>query len=99
MQSSNKRFVILHFKYALKLMSECMLIVSKAIFQKDNLTLIVKKNVKIIFYINMYLFFLYQTLMVNGNLVPTLFLRRPQWRKICFEVAFEIFMFIPWLKD
>ena len=30
---------------------------------------------------------LYQTLMVNGNLVPTLFLH--QWDKISFEVAFE----------
>ena len=91
MQSSNKRFVILHFKYALKLMSECMLIISKAIFQKDNLTLVECKNH---FYINMYVPILFVS-DFNGEWQSTLFLRRPQWRKICFEVAFEILMFIP----
>ena len=49
---------------------------------------LLKNNLQI-FYTNILNFFLSQTLMVNGNLVPTLFFHRPQWNKISFQVAFE----------
>ena len=65
-----------------------MLIISKAIFQREILNLVVKKEFANFLHQHTYIYiFLYQTLMVNGNLVPTLFLHRPQWYKISFEVA------------
>ena len=65
-----------------------MLIISKAIFQREILNLVVKKEFANFLHQHTYTYiFLHQTLMVNGNLVPTLFLH--QWDKISFEVAFE----------
>ena len=70
-----------------------MLIISKAIFQREILNLVVKKEFANFLHQHTYIYiFLYQTLMVNGNLVPTLFLH--QWDKISFEVAFEFLCLI-----
>ena len=88
MQVFNKQFVVLHFRYALKLMSLEM----HAIFQRDFKSRCQKNNLQI--FCRKICIFLYQTLMMNGNLVPTLFLHRPQLDKITFEVAFEFLSLI-----